>query len=95
MVGVGQQVVFRCQDPTAAAIGWKVNGSDVVGSNPLPGITTGLTSDGNGNLYILTIVARSHYNQTEVVCVAFSSGPGGSTETAPVSLLIQSVTQIH
>ena len=43
----------------------------------------GITPDDN----ILTIVAQSNYNETEVACVAFFSD--GRMETTPVRLLIQ------
>ena len=79
MVGVGQEAVFRCQNPDATVIGWELNGSEVGSANPPPGVTPGINT--------LTIVAQSNYNETEVVCLAFSSS--GSTRTTPVSLLIQ------
>ena len=83
MVGVGQEAVFRCHNPDASAIGWVLNGSAVRSENPPPGITPGIA----GGVNTLTIVAKSNYNETEVVCVAFSRS--GSTETTSVSLLIQ------
>ena len=79
MVGIGQKAVFRCRNPTANAIGWIWNGSEVMVDSPPPGITLGSNT--------LTIVAQSNYNETEVVCVAFSSS--GSVETTPIRLLIQ------
>ena len=79
VVGVGQEAVFICRNPTASGFGWIWNGSDVRTVDP-PGITT----DDN----VLTIVAQSDYNETEVVCVAFFIS-GGSNRTTPVRLLIQ------
>ena len=81
VVGVGQEAVFRCQNPNATAIGWALNGSEVGSTNPPPGVTPRVNT--------LTIVALSNYNETEVVCLAFSRSWNGSTETTPVSLLIQ------
>ena len=71
--------MFRCRDPTATAIGWIWNGSEVMVASPPPGITPGSDS--------LTIVAQSNYNETEVVCLALTRS--GSMETTPVRLLIQ------
>ena len=79
MVGIGQEAVFRCHDPTTTAIGWRWNGSEVMVGNPPPGITPGSGS--------LAIVAQLNYNETEIVCLALSSS--GSVETTPVRLLIQ------
>ena len=81
MVGVGQQTVFRCLNPTAFTYGWIWNGSEVRALDPPPGITP----DDN----ILTIVAQSDYNETEVACVALFRD--GSIRTAPVRLLIQGI----
>ena len=80
MVGVGQEAVFRCQNPTATVIGWRWNGSAVISASPPPGVTPGMNT--------LTIVALSNYNETEVVCLAFSDRES-TTRTTPVSLLIQ------
>ena len=48
----------------------------------------GITPDDN----ILTIVAQSDYNETEVACVALFRD--GSIRTAPVRLLIQGIIKI-
>ena len=86
VVGIGQEAVFRCQNPAATAIGWIWNGSEVTIASPPPGITLG------SNTETLTIVAQSNYNETEVVCLAFSrSAP---IETTPVRLLIQGIISI-
>ena len=74
--------MFRCRNPPATAIGWVLNGSDVRRENPPPGVTL------SANTLRLTIVAQYNYNETEVVCVAFSSG-GSEMRTTPVTLLIQ------
>ena len=79
VVGVGQKAVFICHSPTASAYGWIWNGSDVRTLDP-----PGITPDDN----ILTIVAQSDYNETEVVCVAFFIN-GEPMRTTPVRLLIQ------
>ena len=80
VVGVGQEAVFVCRNPTAFVFGWIWNGSNVRTADPPPGITP----DDN----ILTIVAQSDYNETEVVCVAFISSED-LMRTIPVRLLIQ------
>ena len=80
VVAVGQEAVFICRSSTATAFGWIWNGSEVINLDPPPGITP----DDN----ILTIVALSDYNVTEIVCVAFSVSEG-SVRTPPVRLLIQ------
>ena len=80
VVGVGQEAVFRCRNPTAFATGWIWNGSDVRNEDLPPDVTLGVNT--------LIIAAQSNYNETEVVCVAFSSD-GSSMRTTPVSLLIQ------
>ena len=70
MVGAGVEAMFRCQDPTAHVIVWRVNGS-TVGQRPPPGITTAATPDGSGTLVnTLTILALLEYNGTEVECEA-------------------------
>ena len=81
MVGVGQEAVFRCRNPTATAIGWIWNGSELMAASLPSGITLG------SNTETLTIVAQSNYNETEVVCLAFSRSE--TMETTPVRLLIQ------
>ena len=62
VVGAGAEAVFRCQDPTAHYIGWRVNGS-TVGQNPPPNITPSTTRDENDTLVnTLTILALPEYN---------------------------------
>ena len=83
-MAIGAEAVFRCQHPTAFIILWRVNGS-LVGWNPPPDITPGITRDDSGNLVdTLTITARLEYNGTVVVCVArFDDGsPDEQTEPA-------------
>ena len=80
VVGVGQEAVFSCLDPTAFTYGWIWNRSEVRAPDPPSGIKL------NNN--ILTIVAQSNYNETEVVCVAFFNS-GEPMRTTPVRLLIQ------
>ena len=97
VVGVGQQAVYRCLNPTANAISWRWNGSVVIDSSPPAGITLGMTMDGNRNVRTLTIVAQPNYNETEVVCVAIIivGQMSQNEETTPVSLLIQGGTKLH
>ena len=85
MVGIGQEAVFRCRDPTAINIGWILNRSEVMVASPPPGITLGSNT--------LTIVTQSNYNETEVVCLALFRN--GSVETPPVTLLIQGTAMIQ
>ena len=57
--------------------------------HPDPNITADTTRDENNNVInLLIIAAQSKYNETVIVCVAGSIG-SGSTDTAPVKLLIQ------
>ena len=79
--------MFRCQDPTAHVIVWRVNGS-ALGQTPPPGITTAANPDGSGSLVnTLTILALPEYSETEVECEAITDS---LTERAPtVTLLIQ------
>ena len=96
VIGVGQQAVFRCHNPTATVIVWRWNDSALSESNPPPGVTPNRVLDESGNVleYTLTIVAQSNYNETEVVCIAiFIDMP--REETAPVSLKIQGGTEVQ
>ena len=87
MVGAGVEAVFRCQDPTAHVIVWRVNGS-TVGQRPPPNITTAATQDGSGSLVnTLTILALLEYNGTEVECEAITDSL--TKRTPLVTILIQ------
>lgn len=85
VVGVGQEAVFICRNPTASGFGWIWNGSDVRTLDP-PGITP---VDN-----ILTIVALSDYNETEIVCVVLFISGDPILRTPPVRLLIQGTESV-
>ena len=81
----GEKVMFGCRHSSADTIRWKVNSTLISGSNPPTDITPGTIRDENNHLvFILTIVARPEYNQTQVVCVArFDDGlPDENTAAA-------------
>ena len=91
VVGVGQQAVFRCQNPNARVIDWEVNETRVtfINRHPDPNITIGTTMDESGNVVvILRMIARLEYNETVVICKTIST-VGDSNSTTPVKLLIQ------
>ena len=91
VVGVGQQAVFRCQNPNAAFFSWRVNETLVTFINPHPdsNISFGSTMDESNNVVVtLRIIARLENNETMIVCTAISP-VGDSNSTTPVKLLIQ------
>ena len=93
LVGVGQIAEFRCQNPSADLIAWRMNKTQNLMSvfNPprAPGITIDTTSDA---ISILNITAQSNYNETEIVCRAAFTDGRMPKETIPVRLLIQGET---
>ena len=91
VVGVGQQAVFRCQNPNAEFLSWRVNETQVnfLNSHPDPNIIISTTMDESNNVvFILRITAQLEYNETVIICTAFSI-VGDSNSTTPVKLLIQ------
>ena len=83
---IGALAVFRCQHQTADTIRWRVNGT-LVGRSPPPDITPSTTRDNNGNLVdTLTVIARSQYNGTMVVCVARFDDGSPDEQTVPAVL---------
>ena len=91
VVGVGQMAEFRCQNPNAHNIFWRVNETRVTFNKPHPdpGITISRTRDENNDIVnLLSIIAQSKFNETTIVCVAVSTG-GSSSDTTPVKLLIE------
>ena len=91
-VGVEQMAVFRCQNPNAEFLSWRVNETRVTFNklHPDPGITISTTRDENNDVVnLLSIDAQSKFNETTIVCVASSIIVGDSSDTTPVKLLIQ------
>ena len=85
-VFVGAKAVFNCQHFSASIIRWRVNGSFVGGSPPVD-ITPGTKRSENGTLVdTLTIIARTVYNKTTIVCVAQFYDGTPDEETIPVIL---------
>ena len=83
---VKEVAVFRCQhhspDPY---ISWRVNGTSI---RHFPDIIEGsIRENGTEVTNTLTIPARSEYNGTEVVCLAFSDD-GSREETPPAKLYV-------
>ena len=88
-VPLGVEAVFHCQYPTADAIGWRLNGTTLLGST-LDGVIATSTSTAGGILNTLSISALPHYNLTRVECVAyFDDTPTMDSEV--VNLIIQGV----
>ena len=84
--------VFHCQHPTADAIGWRLNGTTLLGST-LDGVIATSTSTASGILNTLNISALPHYNQTKVECVAyFDDSP--TMDSDVVNLTIQGVKNL-
>ena len=94
VVAVRIEAKFFCQHPLADAIGWRFNGTTILGST-LNGVTTMTTSVPGVVLNVLTILsALPHYNQTEVECVAyFDDSPTMHSDV--VNLTIQGVKEIN
>ena len=91
VVGVGQMAEFRCQNPNADFIAWRVNETRVTFNKPHPdpSITINTTRDeSNDVVNLLNIDTQSKFNETTIVCVAVSTG-GSSSDTPPVKLLIE------
>ena len=91
VVGVGQMAEFRCQNPNAHNIFWRVNETRVTLNKPHPdpGITIRRIRDENNDVVnLLSIDAQSKYNDTTIICIAVSIS-GSSSDTPPVKLLIQ------
>ena len=82
-IGSGS-AMFRCSHQLADGIGWRLNGLPV---RDFPNITTGSTNENGAVVVTLSIPARSQYNGTEVVCVAFILGES-SELTPPITLLL-------
>ena len=80
-VSSGSEAVFRCGHPNAAAIGWRVNGTNVNTSHP---------DFRQSNANNLIITAHPQYNSTMVVCIAFSLNSPHET-SPPASLRIQGI----
>ena len=70
IVALGMAAVFRCQHPTADAIGWRFNGTTLFGST-LDGVTATTTFVADRIINKLIVSALPYYNQTEVECVAY------------------------
>ena len=84
-VAPNSTAIFRCQHHTAIGIGWHVNGTAFIPSNP--DITPNTDRDRGGRLvYTLSIVARLIYNYTQIQCVAFFIDM--APELSPVATLI-------
>ena len=94
VVGFGQNTVFQCLHSVAPNILWALNGT-VVGDNDFPGVVKfGSSTDMNGEMVSnLNITAISNFNNTGVVCIAVFRNIS-TTETTPVSLLIQGIVCI-
>ena len=65
----GVEAVFHCQHPTADAIGWRLNGTTFFDSS-WDDVFVAITSIAGGIVNTLTILALSHYNKTQVECMA-------------------------
>ena len=69
--------MFQCQHSTADGINWKINGAT------LRDFPEGISTDRNGEIFSLTIIALPEYNQTAIECVAlFSNSPSEGTDSA-------------
>ena len=82
------EAVFKCSYQSSVvhvrvSINWKINGEFV---GLFPDITRSSINDNGTIVYTLTIPARSEYNRTEVVCLAFFGNK--HEETPPVFLTI-------
>ena len=79
--------VFQCcHSSMDVSISWTINGSPV---NLFPDFNRGSTINENGDtVHTLTIPARSEYNGTEVVCLAFFTDRSPTESTPPVTLTV-------
>ena len=78
------EAVFRCRHQSSDAfINWRIDGSP---AGQYFDITVGSTNENGTIVNTLTIPARSEYNGTEVVCVAYFLN--GSPEITSAVVLI-------
>ena len=93
---VAERVVakFYCQHPTADAIGWRLNGTTLLGST-LDGVVATTNSEADEIINTLTVLALPYYNQTEVECVAYFDDGSPTMHSDVVNLTIQGVKEIN
>ena len=87
VVAQGEVAVYRCQNPYADSVGWKLNGARFVAGS-LEGVRSNTVTMANGILYTLSITGVPEYNETVIVCQAFFLD-NLTRHTDPVTLLIQ------
>ena len=89
-VSAGEIATFQCQHSTADLSTWKLNGTLLNSyTPPNTSVVNSLLSNGDF-VSRLVITALTHYNTTQIVCVAiFTSGI--EVESTPAVLLIQGI----
>ena len=94
-MSVGEVAEFRCSHPTADTIRWRVNGTLVSISRPLPDVTPDIMREDGELVHILTIIGRPIYNGTEVVGVARFDNDSPDEITNPEAMLIGIYIILH